>query len=525
MTTDQKYILTVDLGTSGPKVALFTTEGKFIDHEFEAVELLLFPNSGAEQDPNEWWSSIKTATHRLLKKVAFSADKIIAVCCTSQWSGTVAVDKNGDALMNSIIWMDARGAPYVEEMAGGIINFEKYDVAKLAQWVHLTGGVPSMSGKDPVGHILYIKNEFPKIYKKTYKFLEPRDYLNLRLTGKFASSYETITLHWVTDNRDINNIDYSPKLLKITTLKRKKLPDLYHATDILGCLLPEVAAELGLSETVKVVIGTPDVPSAAVGSGAVKDYEPHLYIGTSAWLTCHVPFKKTDLLHNMGSLPSAIPGRYFIANEQESAGACLNFLKNNLFFPEDELDTSKAPEDFYKRLDKVAAQSPPGSRGVIFTPWLNGERSPMEDHHLKGGFFNLSLEHKRCDMVRAVLEGVALNARWLLQYVEKMVKKEFAAINFIGGGAQSAFWCQIFADVFDRPIRQVKDPIVANSRGVAYLASVALGYLTFDEISEKIDIERTYMPNPHYRKLYSDLFKEFINIYTQNKAMYKRLNS
>ena len=524
MTTDEKYILTIDLGTSGPKLALFTTSGKLIDHEFERVELLLFPNGGAEQRPEDWWTSIKLAAHRLLNKVNFSADKIVAICCTSQWSGTVAVDKSGKALMNAIIWMDARGAPYVRKIAGGIINFEKYDVAKLATWIHLTGGVPSNSGKDPVGHILYIKNECPKVYKKTHKFLEPRDYLNLRLTGKFASSYETITLHWVTDNRSINNIDYSPQLLKITTLKRKKLPDLYSSIDVLGRILPDVAKELGLPEHVKVVMGTPDVQSAAIGSGAVRDYEPHLYIGTSSWLTCHVPFKKTDLLHNMATLPSAIPGKYFIANEQETAGACLNFLKNSLFFPEDELDNSPAPEDFYKKIDLLAALSPPGSRGVIFTPWLNGERSPMDDHHLKGGFFNLALDSKRCDMVRAVLEGVALNARWLLQYVEKMVKKEFQAVNFIGGGAQSPFWCQLIANVFDRPIRQVKDPIVANSRGAAYLAAVALGHLTFDEIAEKIEIEQIYTPNPHYRKLYSNLFKEFVAIYTQNKAMYKRLN-
>jgi len=519
-----EYILAIDLGTNGPKVALVSTHGEVLDYEFEETPISFLPNGGAEQDPDDWWNAITKATRRLLGKGMVPVDNVIALCCTTQWSGTVAVDRDGDHLMNAIIWMDSRGAPYVKEITGGLVKIEGYGVDKMLRWLRLTGGLPARSGKGPIGHILYIRHEHPKVYRQTHKFLEPKDYLNLRLTGQFAASYDSIALHWVTDNRDLSNVVYDDRLLKLVALERDKLPDLKQAVDILGPIKPGVAAELGLPEGVQVVMGTPDVQSAAIGSGAVRDYEGHLYIGTSSWLTCHVPFKKTDIFHNMASLPSAIPGRYFIANEQETAGACLKFLRDNILYHEDELLTKAGVPDVYKIFDRIVEQAPAGSGKLIFTPWLYGERTPVEDHAVRGGFHNLSLQTTREHVIRAVFEGVAYNSRWLLGHVEQFIKRRFEAINMIGGGANSNVWCQIHADVLDRTIRQVKDPIEANARGAGFLAAVALGHLTFDDISERIQIAATYEPNPKNRQIYDELFREFLNIYKSNKKIYQRLN-
>lgn len=518
------YILTIDLGTGGPKVALFTAAGELVAHTFAPVPIHLKPNGGAEQDPDEWWSAIKTAAAELWTQVSVDPKEVIAVNVTSQWSGTVAVDKSGNHLMNSIIWMDSRGAPYIEKITDGVIKIEGYGVGKILGWLKKTGGAPGHSGKDPIAHILYIQHEHPKVYQQTHKFLEPKDYLNLKLTGQYASSYETITLHWVTDNRDIHNIKYDEKLLKLSTLDRAKLPDLKGATDILGPLTASAAADLGVTTEAKVVMGCPDIHSAAIGSGAVLDFQAHLYIGTSSWLTCHVPYKKTDIDHNMAALPSALPGKYFIANEQETAGECLDFLKDNIFYAKDGLSEAEAPADFYPRLDKLAESIPAGAEKLMFLPWLYGERSPIEDHSVRGGFFNMNLRHTRAHLVRAVLEGVALNSRWLLMYVEKMVKKQFDAVNMIGGGAQSDIWCQIHADVFNRPIRKVKQPILANSRGAAYLAALALGTLKVEDIPQKIEIEKTFTPNAANRRVYDALFKEYVDYYKRNKKAFKRLN-
>ncbi|MBI3395264.1 MAG: FGGY-family carbohydrate kinase [Spirochaetia bacterium] len=519
-----KYILAFDLGTSGPKVALVSTYGEVIHCEIETTQLHLLPHGGAEQEPDDWWRAIKRATHKLLAKKLVPVDAIDAITTTTQWSGTVAVDAGGTPLCNAIIWMDSRGAAYAEKVTGGLVQFEGYGVSKLWTWLRLTGGIPARSGKDSIAHILYIKEELPQIFKNTYKFLEPKDYLNLKLTGKFAAGHDSIALHWVTDNRDINRIDYHPKLLRLAGIPREKLPDLLRPIDILGPIKDDIAEELGLKKGVHVVMGTPDLQSAAVGSGAVRDFQGHLYIGTSSWLTCHVPFKKTDVFHNMATLPSAIPGRYFIANEQETAGYCLTWLRDNLFFPKDELAPDRIPAGVYDKFSALASQVPPGSGGAIFTPWLYGERTPVEDHTVRGAFYNVSLSTTRAHMVRSVMEGVALNSRWLLKYVESFNGQRMDAINMIGGGARSNVWCQIIADVLGRDIRQVKDPVEANARGAGFIGAVALGYCSFDDIADRTQIANTFTPNPDNAKLYGELFKEFINIYNKNRGIYRRLN-
>ena len=167
----------------------------------------------------------------------------------------------------------------------------------------------------------------------------------------------------MTDNRRINEIVYDDKLIHVSDVERAKLPDLKPANAILGPVLPEVATEWGLREDVQVVMESPDIHSAAIGSGAVRDFETHLYIGTSSWLTCHVPFKKTDLFHNMAALPLAIPGRYLLTNEQETAGVCLQYLRNNIFFHDDELFTGERPENAYKLFDRIAERTPAAVMG------------------------------------------------------------------------------------------------------------------------------------------------------------------
>ena len=301
-------------------------------------------------------------------------------------------------------------------------------------------------------------------------------------------------------------------------MPQDKLPPLRAATDVLGPLLAEPAAALGVPAGLPVVTGTPDLHSAAIGSGATRDFQAHLYVGTSSWLTCHVPFKRTDMLRNIASLPSAIPGRYFVADEQETAGAALTFLRDRVLFDGDP------PPGAYRAFDQMAAGAPPGSGGVIFTPWLYGERTPVEDHLLRGGFHNLSLSTTRDDLVRAVFEGVALNTRWLLSAVERFTKQRLEPIRFIGGGARSAVWCQIFADVLGRQIEQVADPVNAGARGVGMLAAVALGELTFDNIPDRVSVTASYRPDPATAGLYAMLYGEFVGLYKRNHKAHARLN-
>jgi xylulokinase len=240
-------------------------------------------------------------------------------------------------------------------------------------------------------------------------------------------------------------------------------------------------------------------------------------------LTCHVPFKKTDLLHNMAAIPSAIPGRYFIANEQETAGGCLAFLKDRILFPPEE-GAAQDPERSFAALDALARQAPSRSRGLIFTPWLYGERTPVEDATLRGGFHNLSLEADRASLVRAVMEGVAYNTRWLMLYVEKFIRRRVGPIHMVGGGANSSLWCQICADVLDRTIHQIRQPVEVNARGAGILAAVALGYGRFEEIAGGVEVAAVHTPDPDRRGRYEPLFREFRQIYRKNRRICARLN-
>ena len=277
------------------------------------------------------------SARRALAESGVAPERVVGVGCTSQWSGTVAVDGAGEAIGPAITWMDSRGARAVRETVRGTLNVQGYSASKLARWVRRTGGIPSLSGKDPVGHIHFLRAQRPDVYAAAAVFLEPVDYLNLRLTGLPRASHDSITVHWVTDNRDIGAVAYDDALIELAGLERATLPDLVPTGSVLGGLAPGPADELGLLPGTPVVAGTGDLHSAAVGSGAVADFDGHLYIGTSSWISCHVPFKKTDALTNIASIPSGIPGRYLVADEHETGGACLTWLRDNLLFPGDAL--------------------------------------------------------------------------------------------------------------------------------------------------------------------------------------------
>lgn len=518
------YVLTIDLGTSGPKVAVFSTEGEYFDGDFEPVELILHEGGGAEQRPGDWWKAISTASTRLAERGSFPDEGFAVVSVTSQWSGTVAVDSNGEPLANAVIWMDSRGAADIGDIVGGPVRIQGYDPRKLRRWISLTGGAPSLSGKDPIAHIHFLRRTRPDLNPVTSMYMEPKDWLNLKLTGRACATYDSVVMTWVTDNRDPSKVTYDDGLLSMARLRREWMPELVPATSIIGEVTAAAARDLGISAGTPVIGGTPDVQSAAVGSGAVRDGEGHLYLGTSSWISCHTGTKKSDVLRGIATLPSPLPGRYFVANEQETAGACLTWLRDQVVYPDDGFAAGECPEDALERVNEVASASEPGSRGVIFTPWLNGERTPVDDHTIRGGWHNISLRNDRSDMVRSVMEGVAFNSKWLLDAVEKFNGKPFPYLNVVGGGGISSLWAQIHADVTGRRIRRIADPLQANARGAALLAGLALGAIRQDDMNDLVTVVEVCDPDPANAPIYAKHYKAFGAIYKHNRRIHRQLN-
>ncbi len=507
------HILAIDLGTGGPKAAFVDLRGRIVAHQVETTRLILEPPDGVEQDPDDWWRAITAAVTRLVASAPAEARSLIAVGVTCHWSGTVAVDHEGHAIGNAIMWMDSRGAPQVARAVGGRVNVMGYDPRRLARWIQLTGGAPSHSGKDSLAHILWLKDQRPEVYDGAERLLEPADYLNLRLTGRAVTSHDCAMLHWLTDNRDRDDIHYDPQLLAWTGVDKAKLAPLVPSASVVGALLADVADEWGLAAGLPVTTAMGDVHAAVVGCGAVRDHEPHLYLGTSSWLSFHLPEKRTDLRHNMAAFPSALPGKYFLANEHESAGACLLHARDQLRLVAD-LD----------ELNEVAATAPPGSHGLIYLPWLNGERTPVDDHTVRGGWTNLGLGHDRADLLRSILEGVAYNSRWLLEVVEGFTKSPLGPIAVIGGGAHSDLWCQIHADVMDRPLRRVEGYHHAGARGAALVAAVALGRLAPEDIDGLVAVDREFTPDRSTQGTYDQLYAAFLATYKATKDIHAGLN-
>ena len=505
----EPWILAVDLGTGGPKTGAVSLRGEVLAHALAAVHTTYTPDGGAVQDTAEWWDAIRDGVRAVLRSVR--AEDLAGVGITGQWGSTVPVDRDGGAVGSCRLWADTRGGRFAARAVGGPVSVVGYSPGNILRWVRLTGGAPSPTGADPLGHELYMRNCEPELYAKTSLLLEPLDYLGLRFTGRAVATPASMILSWLTDNRPGAAPAYVPELIRRSGRDATKLPPLVPNGSVIGEVLPEVAEDLGIPR-VPVVAGVPDLHGSYVGSGAVAPFQAHLTISTTAWIACEVPFKRTDVLHQMASVPGLRPGAYLVANNHETAGLCLKWARDAI------------AGGSYEDLCALAATAPPGSGGVIFTPWLKGERTPVEDRTLRAAFLNLSVDTTRAHLVRAVFEGVAFNARWLLDAVEKFVRRPIPSLRILGGGAQSDLWCQVHADVLGRPVERVAEPMFACLRGAGLFAAMSLGKLSLDGVPGLVRVADTFVPSAAARDVYEPMYAEFKRLYGALHGAYSRLN-
>lgn len=510
------WVLAVDLGNGGPKVAAVSAAdsecGQILATAFTPVSVHHGLDGTATQDAIEWEVALRDAVARVTGDVPF--DDLIAIGITGQWGSTVPVDGDGNPAGPVILWSDTRSRRNVARLLGGPISVGGYAPHKVLPWIRTTGGAPSPSGADPTGHSLLLQNELSDIGARCRLLLEPVDYLAFLLTGRAVATPASMTASWLTDNHVEAAPDYVDDLVRRSGRKPELLPPLIPTGSVQGPLLSEPAARLGLKPGVPVACGIPDIHAAILGSGAVRPYDTHLAASTTAWLSAPVPFKRTDIRHSIATLPGLTPDMNIVGNNIETGGAALSWLRDLIG------DRSAGYDEFLA----PAAAAPAGCEGLIFTPWLAGERSPVEDKNIRAAFLNLSLRTDRAMLIRAVLEGVAFNIGWLFGYYEKFLRRRVPSIRIIGGGAQSELWCAIIAAVLDRRIEQVGDPWNAQLRGVALWASVCMGRLSLAEAAALVPVAKTFEPDPADRAVYAHHMREYRALYRTVKGFYRRMN-
>ncbi len=524
----QHFALAIDLGSGSVKAAVVTDAGRVMAVSAEPITTHLFPGGGVEQDPNHWWDAAMRTAKQAIQDSGVTPEQVAAVACASQWAVAVPVDDHAAPLMNAVHWLDTRGGRYNRAISGGFPEVQGYNVFKALKWIRLAGLVPTHSGVDSLGHVLFIKHERPDVYARTRAFLEPMDFLTAKLTGRITATQKTMAPFMVVENRKWGLRGYSDTLLGLAGLEQNRFPDLLENDGIVGRLLPAVADELGLLSSTPVICGISDSNATAIGSGALNDFDPIIYIGTSMYLTCHVPFQKTDPRCMMTTLPSPFRDRYYLLGEQGAGGKCLIYFLNNLIYGRDvfsSTECAECPEDAFIRFNAAAAESPEGSNGVIFLPWLNGALVPCEDAKMRGGFVNLSFNTTRHDLARAVMEGLAFNNRWTREAAESFLRRQFVSFRFSGGGALSDLWAQILADVLNVDIHQVDDPVHTTVRGAAMLAFLTLGYRKVDELKDLAGIRKVFSPRPDHRRLYERMYVQYRQLFKKNRKIFKELNA
>ena len=528
-----KYALAYDVGTTGIKTCLIEIGEsiKILSSASEGYQLFVYDDGGAEQDPNEWWAAMCSTTQKVFSKTEIKPEQVDGISFCSQAQGLVLVDKEGNPVHRAFSYMDQRAT---EEMKEGIsygLQIAGGNIKKLIPALLITGAAP-VSVKDPVWKYNWVKKHEPENFKRVHKWLDVKEYLICKLTGEFVMTYDSA---FGTLLYDYKNKKFSKKICDMFGVNIDHMPRLIASTDAAGEVTEEAAKMLGIVKGIKVYGGGMDANLIGVGAGSTALGDTHIYSGTSGWVGTIIDKSIVDVSTMIAATVGAQPGRFNYFAELETSGKCFEWVKDHIALDEVGIYTKKldVAEDIeteylnlYNYMTTIVDDVPAGSNGVIFTPWLHGNRCPFEDSHARGMFFNISLDTGKRDLIRAVLEGICYHKRWMLEASERKVKTS-DVIRFVGGGALDNFTCQVLADITGHTIETVDSPQNIGAVGAAACVGVGIGVIpSFEDIKKFIPAKKTFKPNLELKKsVYDKGFEVFKRLYKQNKKNFAILNS
>lgn len=494
------YILGLDIGTSAVKALLMDQEGKIAAENSEEYPLFT-PNPGwAEQNPIDWWQATQKVIKNLLIENKIDKDKIKAVSFSGQMHSSVFLDRQNKVIRKAILWSDTRTSAECKEIYQKVGGVEK--LAKLVSNPALEGFTAPK--------ILWLKNNEPENYQKLAKVLLPKDYIRFMLTGEMGMDISDAAGTLLCD---IKSGKWSQEIIDLLELKRDILPPLLKSITVVGNVSQTAAELTGLAITTKVIAGGADNACGAVGSGIIKPGRVMASLGSSGVVVAQTDQPEADPAGRIHLFNHAVPDSYYMMGVMLAAGMSFKWLKESLFA--DQLD--------YDSLNQKAAAVPAGSEGLIFLPYLYGERTPHADADARGVFFGISGKHQQGHFIRSVMEGVTFGLRDSLELISER-GIEFEEIRLIGGGSQSKLWQQITADIFGYPISLLNIE-QGPAFGAAIIAGIGAGiFADFASIVEKlVKVVNIIEPIPENVAYYNEKYSIYRKLYQDLKLRFKDL--
>ena len=497
-----KYLIAHDLGTSGNKASLFSSEGDLITSYTASYNVNFFGQNCAEQNPEDWWEAICLSTRQITAGI--NPSDILAISFSGQMSSCIIVDKNGNALRPALIWADQRAVKQAKQLENKIGFDHMYE---------LTGH--RVSSSYSLEKLMWIKENEPDLYNRTHCMLMAKDYIIHHLTGKFVTDYSDAS---GTNALDLQNLCWSDEILNAAGIPVTLLPELHESTDIIGNLTPAAAKLLGLTTSTVVVCGGGDGPCSAVGAGCTTPNHMFLTFGTSAWIGGTTPEVFLDSKKVLFCFAHVIPGQYMPCATMQAAGSAYSYIKNT-FCQEEIKEAAKSGQSVYELLDQLVKKSPVGAKGLLFLPYMLGERSPRWNPDTSGSFLGIKMEHDRPDYIRAVLEGIAMNLDLILKAYQEQMNIDKMILT--GGGAKGDVLTQILADTLNVSLTRPNHVETATSIAAAMIAGVGIGiYKDFSQVSRFLRMKDTTVPIPEHVKIYEEKLPVFDKAYYCLEKMY-----
>ena len=537
-----KYVITYDIGTTGIKTCLIEIDNeiKILSSATEGYKLYVDDETGvkggSEQDADEWWSAMCVTTKEVFKKCKkVKKEQIEGISFCSAMQGLVLVDRDGKCIRRPMTYMDQRAREEIKKGIAHGFQIAGAEVTKLLKYLKYTGAVSS-SVKDPIWKYKWVEAHEPENFKKIYKWLDVKEYMILRCSGEFVMTNDSAFGTLLYDTRK-GHEGWCKPICDMVGVNIEHMPPIKASTEKVGEVTKQAAEELGLAEGTAVYGGGGDASLIGVGAGATEIGDTHIYSGTSGWVGTVVPEQLVDAGAMMAAIVGANPENYNYFAELETSNKCMGWVKEHLALDEIGVflkkyghkkdDLEEQSFNLYDYLEEVIDRANPGSDGVIFTPWLHGNRCPFEDPNAAGMFFNIHLETGKTELIRAVVEGVCFHMRWMLERQEQKVAKykKTNSVRFCGGGALGAATCQILADILQRDVEVVDSPQNIGAVGAAACIAVGTGMISsMTEVKKLIPAKTVYHPNKANKDVYDRNFKVFKNLYKFNKENFAILN-